>query len=131
MPFRCRRTGLDGAADGPFFEESLAYAEAGVGDDRELTLYHSPAWILSMCEQPGSPLVAMTEDQYLEMQQAEAEVMAERDTLAMRVEELEAEVASLRELSGAVDKVLSNGLLERLDERYSRKTGPKPGKTAA
>lgn len=126
MPFRCRRTGLDGAADGPFFEESLAYAEAGVGDDRELTLYHSPAWILSMCSQPGSPLVALTAEQYMDLQAELADAQAERAEKTLRVEELEAELETLRGTGALLDKALGEGLLVRLDERYAKKTGPKP-----
>lgn len=131
MPFRCRRTGLDAAADGPFFEESLAYAEAGVGDDRELTLYHSPAWILSMCSQPGSPLVAMTREQFDEQQAELADSAADRESLSNRVEELEAEVALLRQTNSAIDvQALTNGLVVSLEEHFAKKTGPKPKQAA-
>ena len=131
MPFRCRRTGLDGAADGPFFEESLAYAEAGVGDDRELTLYHSPAWIMSMCSQPGSPLVALTTEQYTDLQAELADAQAERAELALRLEERDAELARLNSVNSAIDvQALTNGLVVSLEEHFAKKSGPKPKQAA-
>lgn len=131
MPFRCRRTGLDAAADGPFFEESLAYAEAGVGDDRELTLYHSPAWILSMCSQPGSPIVAMMRDEYEALEANSANVGALIYEQETRIEELEAEVALLRQTNSAIDvQALTNGLVVSLEEHFAKKTGPKPKQAA-
>jgi hypothetical protein len=124
-PYRCRRTGQDSPTDGPYFEESLGYCEAP-GDDRELTLYHSALWLRTICESPGSPFVLLDADSH-------ADLLAEVESLRLQLAdaeanlaEREAELAEARALEGAVDKVLSNGLLERLDARYSKRPGPKP-----
>ena len=79
-----------------------------------------------LSSQPGSPLVALTTEQYTDLQAELADAQAERAELALKLEERDAELASLRDTGALLDKALGEGLLIRLDERYSKLTGPLP-----
>lgn len=125
-PYRCRRTGQDSPDVGPYFEESLGYCEAP-GDDRELTLYHSPAWIKSICDASGSPFILLDRD-------AHADMTAELETLRLQLADAEAtlaergeEITTLRAANAAIDvQALANGLVVRLEDHFAKKTGRKP-----
>lgn len=128
LPHRCHRRFSDGPADGPYFEEQFLYSEAGGGDDRELTLYHSAAWIAEMCGKPGSPF-DLAPAGTLERQSRLLETLeADREALRERIRVLE-------DTLGAVPPVperpqvdageLAERLTPLLDARYARKPGPK------
>ena len=127
-PVPCRATGRDDSG-GPFVVEDIRMFRAemtaeGVqlGSTYAMPLVASASYVRRMCDAPGSPFVLLTRDQFAEMNA----LAGEHGALTARVAELEAELESARALESTVDKVLSNGLLERLDERFAKKTGPKP-----
>lgn len=80
-----------------------------------------------MCEKPGSPFVLRTAEDHAFAEQILAQAERDLEDSRNRVEELEAEVASLREKSG-IDE---DKLIDLLDRRYAKKAGRKPAGTAA
>ena len=128
-PYRCRRTGQDSPSAGPYYEESLGYCEAP-GDDRELTLYHSPQWIRTMCEAPGSPLHVTTAAEHEATRQHLAHLEAELEAANNRVDELEAENDLMREAPAVDVDALAQALIIPLGNTFARKTG-RPPKAAA
>lgn len=126
MPYRCRRTGLDGVADGPYFEESLAYSETA-GDDRELTLYHSVQWIRHICSQPGSPLTVLEPDEVAEIESLREEAA----DLAATVEELRAELERAKSVETLIDTERLVTSMERYFESKAAAKAPAPRKPKA
>lgn len=123
MPYRCHRTGQDGPESGPYFEEQFLYAEIGGYDDRELTMYHSAAWLREVCQKPGSPF------EVVEPGEVEA-LREERDELLARVERLEEELADVSaiaaERSGLDADGLALAVAEKLSDTFALKPGRKP-----
>ena len=132
-PHKCHRLNSGAEEHGPYFEESFDYIDprdpnvGAYGEGQALRLYHSAAWIKAMCEKPGSPFKVLRTDEWLEYEAAWAEEQLAHQHAVDRIEELEAEVASLRESAG-----LDEGkLIDLLDRRYAKKSGRKPAGTAA
>ena len=129
-PVPCHITGRVEAKPGqPYLIEEYLHSPAVAAPDgknlmpapRLRPLVHAASQIRRVCELPGSPFVLLTKE---EAEDADA-LRDENNVLKTRVEDLEAQLEEARALQGAVDKVLSNGLLERLDARYAKKPGPK------
>ena len=119
-PRKCRRSGRDTEAEGPYFEDALPYCEAA-GDDRELTQYISVGWLKAIADAPGSPIVVLdyTEHQAL---------LAQIDELTNQVEALDRQIAEPREtVVSPVDvDALAGALVVKLDTRFAKRPGPKP-----
>ena len=81
-----------------------------------------------MAEAPGSPFVLLTQEEWEESQH----VLTERDIGLERIEELEAEVASLRSTAASpIDvQALASALVVPLRQEWQRRPGPKPPKAA-
>jgi hypothetical protein len=122
MPHRCRRSGRHAPADGPYFEDSVPYTEAP-GDDRELTQYISVGWLKTIAKAPGSPIDVIAKE---ELETLRATIAAQQDEIA----ELELRLEEAREpqvvVSPIDEKALADVLILHMDDRYSRKPGPKP-----
>ena len=122
MPYRCRRTGQDSVAAGPYFEESLGYCEAP-GDDREMTLYHSVQWLQHMAEAPGSPLVVMHRDDHETLMARMHTLEVENDDLRQRYDESQ----SSPNPQAPIDiEALASALVIPLESHFARKAGRKP-----
>jgi hypothetical protein len=132
-PHKCHRLNSGAEEHGPYFEESFDYIDprdpnvGAYGEGQALRLYHSAAWLREICEKPGSPFVLLSPDEF-ERLRNEAYDRSDVDAAELRIEELEAEVASLREQSGGLDE---GKLIDLLDRRYAKKPGRKPAGTAA
>lgn len=132
-PAPCHRTGKDEPRPGqPFFVETTLIAEVFPGPNgpqvrpRIKPIVHAASWIQFMCDQPGSPFVLRTTEQY-EREQAE---LAELDAVRLENEELRAEL-SLRDEAPPVDvEALAGALIVPLESHFARKSGRRP-KTAA
>src|SRR5688572_14084639 len=83
-PYRCHATSQDTEDAGPYFEGFTFCAEPG--DDREQTFYASRSWFQAALEAPGSPFAAVTKNDL-------AELVDDRDTLLLRIEQLESDLA--------------------------------------
>lgn len=130
LPYRCHRTGQDSPDAGPYFEEQFLYAETGGLDDRELTLYHSARWLEEIACKPGSPFDLAPKGEVNRMQKFIETLEGDRDALRARIVELEAQLADSPAVScscGQDAGLLADALVERLDARYARKPGRKPG----
>ncbi len=114
--------GTSGESDGPFYEDGVMYAEVG-GDDRELTMYHSRAWIEHICNSPGSPLVVMDRDEHAALLARVHLMEIENDDLRQSNDE-HGNTPS-RDASPIDVEALTNSLAAVLDERYARKPGRK------
>lgn len=132
-PAPCHRTGKDEPADGqPYFTENYLVAEVVKGPSgpqvlpRIKPIVHAASWIKTICQAPGSPFVLRTQAQAA---QDEAD-RVELDGARLRIEELEAEVALLREAPGVDVQALAGALVVPLSDHFSRKTGPKPQRAA-
>lgn len=127
LPGRCHRRFTDGPGDGPFFEESFVYSEPGGGDDRELTLYHSAGWIAEMCGKPGSPFDVAPRGTVERLERLVGTLEADRVALVERVRTLEGALEAIPGVPEAVvdEDGLVARLVERLDGRYARRSGPK------
>ncbi len=117
FPHRCHRTGQSEEADGPFFCEGWWFAELvepGHIDDREHQLIHSAQWIREMCEAPGSPFVLLTKEK--------------SEELAVRLAQAQDRILALEaDIAGRPEEIhLAQIDFDALDERYAKKTGPKP-----
>lgn len=128
-PAPCHATGKDERNGAPYFVERTLIAEVVAGPNgpqvrpRIRPLVHAASWIKTICDTPGSPYVALTRAEFARLQ--------DRDELALRVEELEAEVAALRDTQTVVDvEALASSLVIPLRSHFASKPGPKP-KTAA
>lgn len=119
-PYKCRRSGRDTEAEGPYFEDSLGYCEAP-GDDRELTQYISVGWLKAIADAPGSPIVVLdyTEHQAL---------LAQIDRIADQVEALERQAAEPQEtIVSPVDvEALASALVVKLEQPAPKRPGPRP-----
>lgn len=135
-PHKCHRFNSGNDEIGPFFEESFDYLDprdpdiGAYGQGQALRLYHSAAWIMEMCNKPGSPFKVMRTEDY------NAQVADYENKLAdleEKIERLEAEQETL--LAGAPspidEEALTNNIIAHLDGRYARKAGRKPSGTAA
>lgn len=127
-PAPCHATGRQETGGEWYVVEDFRYAPVVLEDNGQLRILPTPRQLVTaasvferICRAQGSPFAAVPREQVAVYEAA----VAERDDLAARVEELEAELAEARALAGTVDKVLSNGLMERLDARYAKKPGPK------
>lgn len=124
-PAPCHATGKDEPNGAPYFVEKILMGKVEHGPGgvrihpRVRPVVHASSWIKMICDSPGSPFVALTH--------AEHARLADRDELALRVEELEAENAALRESQTSVDvQALASALVPTLSSHFSQKTGPKP-----
>lgn len=119
-PYKCRRSGRDTEAEGPYFEDSLPYCEEA-GDDRELTQYISVGWLKAIADAPGSPIVVLdyTEHQAL---------LSQIDDLTAQVEALDAKIAEPPEtVVSPVDvEALASALVIPLQSHFAKRPGPKP-----
>jgi hypothetical protein len=130
-----------GAAEhGPFFEHQWDYVDprdpnlGAYGEGTTLRLTQSAAWIREMCSKPGSPFRLMDAEQAAAVDALRLErdqLAADVERLSIKLESKEAELAEARALERVVDKALADGVLARLDARYAKKPGPKPGPKAA
>lgn len=138
-PHKCHRFLSGDPEHGPYFEEDFHYVDprdpnlGAYGEGTTLRLYHSAAWIREMCSKPGSPFVLRTAAEEQAQRAARAEEEEAHAAALDRIEELEAEVASLRaKAASPIDEAaLVNGIVGILDTRYARKAGRKPAGTAA
>ena len=122
-PRKCRRSGRDTEADGPYFEDSLGYCEAP-GDDRELTQYISVGWLKAIADAPGSPIVVLDREDFYKLNLV-------LDEQALRIQELESQIAEPREtVVSPVDvDALASALVVKLNPRPvnpAKIPGPKP-----
>lgn len=118
LPYKCRRSGLSDAADGPFFEDSLPFRE-DEGDDRELTHYTSVSWLKTMADAPGSPIVVIDRGEYQAMLDQLADVERERDEALERLE-------NAQKPDVVVSPIDVKALVVELSEYLPKKPGPKP-----
>jgi len=126
LPYRCFVSGQDAEDDGPYYSPSgRYYAEAGVGDDRELVMYLSPQAIREACEEPGSPFVLKTTEEDREASEAMAQAELRIEKLEADLADAEAELATQRERPIVDVEVLAESLGVRLGDTFARKTGPK------
>jgi len=136
-PVPCHITGRIEAKPGqPYLVEEYLHSPAVAAPDgknlmpapRLRPLVHAASQIRRVCELPGSPFVLLTREEAAEQEA----IRKHRDELLSEVEELTAELETLRSNTGAIDvQALANGLVIQLDERYARKAGRKPGPKAA
>ena len=119
-PHKCRRSGRDTEAQGPYFEDSLGYCEAP-GDDRELTQYISVGWLKAIADAPGSPIVVLD----YEAHQAN---LAKIEDLERQVAALDAQIAAPREtVVSPVDvDALAAALVVKINPPAAKRPGPKP-----
>lgn len=137
-PHRCLTTFQSDAEHGPYLDTGLDYFQPMI-DERGRTrvrpvmhrLYLSGDAIAQWAGANGSPIAVL--DAALETERAQAldQARQELDAAKARVEELEAEVALLRERSAPVDEeALAQRLADAMEGRFARKTGPKPRRAA-
>jgi hypothetical protein len=133
VPHKCRRSGRNTAAEGPYFEDAVPYAESG-GDDRTLTQYISVGWLKTIAAAPGSPVVVLGRDEWEEQVAHVAALVEQNQELEIRVSELEErELELLARLgdSGPIDvEALTNNIVVQLADRLPRRPGPKPREAA-
>ncbi len=130
-PHVCALTNSSEPSVGPFYESNLAFMSPFRGEDGEIrvkpqmqTLYLSAQAIREMCAEPGSPLIALERETMDDLHATLAVGNQRANDLEDRVQELQSEIEVLtRHLSPIPDP---NDLIPLLDERYARKTGPKP-----
>jgi hypothetical protein len=123
-PAPCHRTGKDEVTGGPYFVEKVLVAEVVAGPSgpqvrpRIRPIVHAASWIKTICDSPGSPFKALTADEIAVYENA----VAERNDMALKIEELEQEIEARKSLDGLID---TNALVVSLEQHFARKTGPK------
>lgn len=131
-PAPCHITGKDAPDGGPYLVEDFHYAAVVAGESgprvlpRILPVVHAASWIKRICDAPGSPFVAITHEQAM----AHEVTRDELDEARQRIEELEAEVASLTAAPPIDVQALASALVIPLEGHFARKTGPKPPRAA-
>lgn len=129
-PHRCALTLQSTAPDGPYYATGLSFFSAHSGPHGPVPgrapeqLYLSPQAFREALGADGSPLVAIPTDDLIAERLESQRVLLERDDLALQLEEATARIAEL-EANLDPDRV-ADAVVTRLDERYARRTGPKP-----
>lgn len=116
---------------GPYYDTGFDYLQPIRTEDGQLRvapqlqrLYLSASAIAAFLAENGSPYVPVPAADYATLLAKATELEAANDRLA----ELEGEVSEYAERNSIIDgnaiaAMVSEGLIERLDERYSRKRG--------
>lgn len=133
-PHRCPWAHQGAPDDGPYLDTGLIYFAAREienriePDRRESALVISPQALIESGDLPGSPIVVLHRKGWEDDNAERWRLYEEVEGLKLECERLEEELADTHaqlEVAGDPEALVS-ALEARLDERYARKTGPKP-----
>ena len=134
-PFRCALTLQDALDDGPYYSTGLTIFSAHTGPHGAIPsrapeqLYLSPQAFREAIGADGSPLVVLAREDYDADAEDFARLAEENADLAAQLAEARVRIAELEQHLSPDN--LAEALVVRLDERYARKSGRKPGGSAA
>lgn len=114
-----RKPGQPYLVEDTFFIPVAVHEGNLVPDGRPRPIVHAASQLKRVLDLPGSPFKALTQAEYAELQ-AKADAL---EDAREEIERMREEIAHLKNLANAID---IQPLIARLDERYAKKSGPKP-----
>jgi hypothetical protein len=132
IPHRCFKTRQGTEEHGPYLDVGLDFFGLVKKEDGKLgvnpkvqRLYLAARAIQAACEEPGSPMIALARSEYSALRVRHEEAIAALSAAEDRIRDLE-EQLDARQAADPIDtEVLVETLVGRLDERYTRKRGPR------